>query len=293
MRILASLLLLVLSAAAHAGEGVPDVPLEDQALPVEDRAVPAPPAPLPPGEAATRAQAAHDSYCGTVSGEAEALAAQATSDVGDVWSEVVRSHEASGAVYLLYWRGLLARCLRHDDRAKAALSAFLAADLDGQGLDGMRRDAQIRLRRLQKDAGDLEVPLAVRRASAAVGVALAVTSAATGALAAWQADHFSVNRSDLTTLRHSTADADALIAAGDQHLGAAIGLGVGSVGSLIGSVAAFAGSRPRARSRVGARSWRGVPGRVAGRDGGPRASAPAAWLVPTEGGLAVGVGWRW
>ena len=255
----------------------PDAPTTgpDSPPPAEDLAAPVPPPPmaLPPEEAASQAEQAHSSYCADVAGGAEALAAQATSDVGAVWMEVARSWDAHHVPYLLYWRGLLARCLKQSDRAMESLEAFLAEDLSGQGLEGMRRDAQVRLRRLRKDAGVLEVSPAERKGSAAAGVALAVSSAATGALASWQLDHFLVNREKVMVRPHATADLDQLLADGDGYLGATLALGVACVGSLAGSVAAIARSaKPR-------------PG------GTQLAATPLPWAVAGPDTLVLGLSW--
>jgi hypothetical protein len=265
VRTLLLTLLLCLPATAQAQ----DEPAETEPADAVEAAVPPPPTALPPEEAARRAQVAHDSYCADVKGGADALAAQATSAVGPVWTEVVRSHEATDVLYLLYWRGLLARCLGHSDRARVSLETFLAADPDAQGLQGMRKDAEIRLRRLMKDTGELEVPQSARTGATVAGVILGVTAGATGALAGWQADFFVVNRSNLINVRHATADADALIAAGDIHLGATIGLGVGCVASLAGSIAGFAGSQR----------------------GKKVAALPI--LIPQRDGASIALGGRW
>jgi hypothetical protein len=120
----------------------------------------APPAGPQPGQSAARtaesaalaAVAAHEAWCADVrSASDEAKAADATAEVAAAWREVDVALEMSREPYLLYWRGLLAECLRHPDRALGSLREFVTAAGDDPSLGALVQDAERRIRRLDPE----------------------------------------------------------------------------------------------------------------------------------------------
>ena len=229
---------------------------------------------------AERATTAHDTYCAEVAATENAGdAAQALVEVGEAWAEVARVQEATGNEWLLYWVGVLARCLSQDDRAAEALIAFLESDTATEGLPAMEQDARKRLMRLRPDylpPNSLD-PEALpttpdqRRRSGQIagGVVLAIGAAGAGTGSAAGFAGLAETHSTLTTATHSRAEVDGLLARGDGQAVAGIGLAAGATAAIVASIAAIADASKAPQVQVG------------------------VLAAPLASGVALTVGGRW
>ena len=203
----------------------------------------------------------HDTYCAEVAATAnDGDAAQALVEVGEAWAEVARVQEATGNEWLLYWVGVLARCLSQDDRAAEALIAFLESDTATQGLPAMERDARKRLMRLRPDYVPPEPPEPEapptspeqRRRSGQIagGVVLAIGAAGAGVGSGAGFAGLARTESTLTTATHPTAEVDGLLAQGDGQMAAGIGLAAGATVAIVASIAALADAGGHVRTDI-------------------------------------------
>jgi hypothetical protein len=87
----------------------PDVPAVDDA--------PAPTAAPDAGLLAQEAAAVVDEHCSDAAVAAGTQAARAVATVSDVLARVSEAHDATGQVWLLYWRGVLQQCIDREERA--------------------------------------------------------------------------------------------------------------------------------------------------------------------------------
>ena len=199
-------------------------------------------------EVAAKASQAHDTHCAEVAGTTdEGAAALAIGQVSAVWAEVTQVYEATGETWLMYWRGVLAQCLRQDDRAAEALVEFVESDTAAKGLAAMARDARKRLGRLLPDYVPPKperpppTPDDRQRASrTAGGILLALGAAGAGVGSGVGFGQVSATRSVAEGALHTRAEADALIVQGNGQVGAGVGLGVGAGVAAVASIAAFA-----------------------------------------------------
>ena len=228
-------------------------------------------------EVASQAQRTHEEHCAQAAGvRDESHAALALAQVGTVWAEVARVHEATGATWLLYWRGLLAQCMGQNERAAEALVKFVESDPTSAGLAAMARDARGRLRRLRpeyappKPSRPAPTPEERQRSSrAAGGVVLALGAAGAGIGSGVGFAQFSTTRSVLFTALHPPSESEALIAQGDGQMAAGVALAVGAGVAAAASIAALLGSRR------------------------PREAGVALVPAPVAGGVGLVVGGRW
>ena len=139
-----------------------------------------------PTVVAAEASEVRDRYCSDASDDLITLQAEGTARVSAVWARVSRSYDASHAVYLLYWRGLLGQCIDKMDRVRQDLEAFLAAVADDPAYSGQARDARRRLRRIQVNEASI-TRAADPRPGIGVGIGVAAAGGVLGALAGWQA----------------------------------------------------------------------------------------------------------
>ena len=228
-------------------------------------------------EVAAKAQKVHEEYCAKVAGAgAEGDAARATVEVGEVWAAVADVHEATGATWLLYWRGLLAQCIGQEERAADALVKFLESDPTSEGLAAMARDARKRLGRLRPDYVVPKLKRSPptpeqhrRRGQIAGGVVLALGAGGAGVGSGFGFVHLSATHATLTNARHTTAEVEGLLDQGDGQIAAGIGLALGAGAAVAASIAvlARAGTRPRVEVAVLA--------------------------APIAGGVALGLGGSW
>ena len=231
----------------------------------------------PAEEVAAKAQQAHDEHCADVaSAGAESDAARATVEVGEVWAEVAEVYDATGATWLLYWRGLLAQCIGQEERAADALVEFIESDPTTEGLTAMANDARKRLKRLRPD---YEPPKPQRLpptpeqrrhgGQVGAGVVLGLGAAGAGVGSGLGFVQLSATHTTLTTARHSTAEVEGLLDQGDAQLAAGIGLAVGAGVAVVASIGVLARAARRPKVEV------------------------AVLAAPMDGGVALGVGGRW
>lgn len=200
---------------------------------------------------AARAQRAHEQHCANVAGsDDEGAAARSISEVGAVWAEVAEVHKATGASWLLYWRGVLAQCLDQDERAADALIGFVESDPTSAGMGAMVRDAENRLSRLRPDYAPpkpAKVPPTPeqRRRTGEIGAGLALGAAGAGAGSGVGFGQFSATRAAVNTTVLTTSEIDGLIVQGDGQIAAGIGLALGAGVAAVASIAAFARKSPR------------------------------------------------
>lgn len=226
-----------------------------------------------PAEAvAARAQAVHEAHCADVAVADDSGAAQAIGEVSAVWVDVADVHQETGATWLLYWRGLLAQCIGQEERAREALTEFLASDAGDEGMGAMVGDARLRLKRMDgaSPVRSASAPLSPERSGRIVaGLSFGIGAGGAAAGSAAGLVQHSTTAAQLTSNLWSTDEADTLIATGDGQLAASIGLIGGAVAATVGSVAAFVAS---------------------GEDTVP----PVAVIVsPRHGGAMVALGGRW
>ncbi len=226
----------------------------------------------PAEEIATRAQHAHEAHCPEVAGtEDEGDAARAIVEVGGVWAELADVHDATGATWLLYWRGLLAQCIGQDARAVEALIGFVESGAEAEGMAAMVRNARKRLRRLAPDYSppkrQRSVPSAEVRGRVAGGVALAVGAAGAGVGSSVGFGTLSNTHATLTGATHPAAEAESLVVTGDGQLAAGVGLAVGALAAGVAAGAVFGATAAKVEV--------------------------AAGVAPLEDGLVLLVGGRW
>ena len=101
-------------------------------------------------EAALAAAAVLDAECLDMAGGGATDSAEALVAVGPVLAEVSRTYDATRALSLLYWRGLLGSCVGQEQRAVQDLGAFVGAAADLPEYADQVRDSLRRLQRLTK-----------------------------------------------------------------------------------------------------------------------------------------------
>ena len=117
---------------------------------------------------AIRANDVHQMYCAELYAPDVQRAAEGYQTVGETWGEVDARHEATGEVYWLYWRGLMAECLGQYDQAQGDLHAFLDAHGETPAYAELVKDARRRVTRIQDvNTGDTTRAIGRRRAAIA------------------------------------------------------------------------------------------------------------------------------
>jgi hypothetical protein len=218
-------------------------------------------------DAAERAASTHEAWCSDVAAARSTTSFEASAAVSAVLAEVSRAYDRTPEVWLLYWRGLLAACAEREERAIDDLSAFAAAADGDPALADQVTDARRRLRRLM--GGSPAPAPAPPPPAIAIGVGLFAGGAAFAGLSGWQASEVQRHQvgfeeSELAWAARVTTWAEPgeqAAVASNALLGAAIGVGVGGVATMVLS------------SLVG--------GRV------------GVAVAPTEQGVAVVVGGTW
>jgi hypothetical protein len=102
----------------------------------------------PAVDAAAEAFAVHQEHCSTVAGGGEASAVGSMIPVTAAWQRVLEAFDETGETYLLYWRGVLAECMDHEDRAEEDLLVFVGLAAEDRALKPQIADARRRLRRM-------------------------------------------------------------------------------------------------------------------------------------------------
>ena len=228
-------------------------------------------------DVAAKASQVHAQFCAAVAATSdEGTAARSIVEVGEVWAEVAEVHEATGATWLLYWRGLLAQCLNQDDRAIEALIGFVESNPEADGMGTMAKDARQRLSRLKPDykpPQPVKPPQTpeerARSGRIGGGLVLAFSAAGAGAGSGIGFGSLAGTHSALTTAPHPTSEIEVLLDQGDGQMAAGIGLAAGATAAVIGAIATFASAGKKPRAQVGVVS------------------------VPLDRGIALAVGGRW
>ncbi len=272
MRAIVMLLALVASApawgqdeaAAPAEEGVGPAAPEQEAVDVAG--------------AALAAAQVHEAQCADTRGNDVSVFGAAMGRVSDALVQVSGAYDRSRDPSLLFWRGLLALCVGRDDVGAADLSAFLDAVGSQSAYADQSRDAQRRLRRVQV-AADRGASSGPDPGGIVAGAGMAAGAGAFAGLSSWQALELRTTTQNLQEGRYQTAEIDAALLEGplqadraNAFLGAATGLGVGSLVSFIVTAATNASDRSNA-------AW--------------HAPAPVFAALPLEGGALVTVGVSW
>jgi hypothetical protein len=102
----------------------------------------------PADEAAAAAYDVSQTHCGEAAGASTEKAAGYYAQVTQVWQQTIAAYEATGASYLLYWRGVLEQCLNQTERAAQDLALFVALEGDRSDYAAQVKDAKNRLRRM-------------------------------------------------------------------------------------------------------------------------------------------------
>ena len=203
-------------------------------------------APPRPEDAAMRAQQVVESHCAGMGTDRVAVRADALGAIGPAYADVSASYEHYKKDWLLYWRGVLGQCLGELESAQVDLYAFATKLRDEPSLASLVRDAQRRLRIIERYRRRSVSGVAALSPRQGVGVALGVGllagAAAGGVGAGAEAAALQRVRDDLYKGHQPRAALDSLVAEGEataQRQSVALGLGIGlGVGSALGFLVA-------------------------------------------------------
>lgn len=196
-------------------------------------------------QAAQAAADVVDLHCADVVAGRATESAEALAAVSPVLAQVSRAHDASGATYLLFWRGLLNACVGQEGRGVEDLEGFLASVGDDPAYAAQVTEAQSRLRRLK---GEPDPALATSKAVPGIvaGGVLLGTGGVLAGLSGWQgqitqdaqAEHIAGSRDWVLTDEIGQRGEEAATAS-NALLAASIGTGV--AGAVVIAVAAATG----------------------------------------------------
>lgn len=230
--------------------------------------------PAPASRVAAEAAAeTADLHCADVTTGAATESAEALAAVSLVLAQVSRAHDASGATYLLYWRGLLNACVGLEERSVEDLSAFLAGVGDDAAYAAQVEHARGRLRRLR---GELNARSAPPRAVFGVvfgGVLLGAGGTLAG-LSGWQGQATRDAQAAFASGTRPWVDTDTIAQQGEDAAATSNALAGASIGTGVAGAVVIV---------------------VAAATASTGATVPAvAVLVPrSEGGVCLQVGGRW
>lgn len=180
---------------------------------------------------------------------AEALAA-----VTPVLLDVSQAYDASGAAYLLYWRGVLSSCVGQTERGVTDLVAFLEGVGDDPDYAAQARDARRRLARLRGEPPE-PTPAPRGAAGAVAGAALLGTGGVLGGLSGWQGATAAAREAEFVAGRQAWSITDGIgqewedaAAASNGLLAASVGAGV--AGLVVVVITAATGREPKATATV-------------------------------------------
>ena len=192
-------------------------------------------------------------HCSDVAAGKGTTVATATREVATALADVSEALDATGATYLLYWRGLLFECIENEERAKEDLTAFTAAVAGDPVYLPQFKDANKRLDRI----GRSERRQFFARPSpggAVLGFGLLGAGGVFGGLAGWQAQELqtaqAAYRDEPKPWAERSADLDVAQSHADPAnamIGAAIGSGVAGAVALLVSSAVEARGKSAAR----------------------------------------------
>ena len=230
------------------------------------------PADAPSPEATAQAAAeVVDLHCAEVAAGKATASAEALAAVAPVLAQVSRVHDASGATYLLYWRGLLNACVGQEERGIEDLEAFLAGVGNQPAYAAQVQQARVRLRRLK---GEPPAPSVAPQTVGGVvaGGALLGASGALAGLSGWQGQLLRDAQASFAAGTRPWSETDEFGQEGDDAAAASNALLAASIGSGVAGAVVIA---------VTAATGKGQP-------------AVGAALVPLPtGGMAFQLGGRW
>lgn len=193
-----------------------------------------------PGEdAAKRAADTHEAWCSDAATGRATRHADALVELAPVLQEVSSVFEASGEPFLLYWRGLLNRCLSQHTQAQDDLRAFVSyAGASDVYASQVERAVALLRRYAAQEGGARSQPSPVL-GGVVVGAGLAVGSAALGGLAGWQGGLATEGQARYDEGQRSWADSQIIADEADVSAGASGGLVAGAVGVGLASAVTF------------------------------------------------------
>lgn len=119
----------------------------------------------PAEDAAIAATDVQQEHCADLGAEGnEGSYATAMASVAPVVNQLSDAYDETGAIYLLYWRGVLLQCIQSPDLAATNLRWFLGG-VEGDMFANQIRDAKTRLRRM----GEKPLPLTPPKPDKAAG----------------------------------------------------------------------------------------------------------------------------
>jgi hypothetical protein len=133
-----------------------------------------------PEEVAEWAEEVHARYCGDAASDRATRAAEALARISPLLARVSRSYDESGALFLLYWRGLLYECVEQEERARADLEDFVQQAAEQPVYADLVRQAR---RRLGHSLGGATAPRSAPPPAPVLGASLVGASAALGGAA--------------------------------------------------------------------------------------------------------------
>lgn len=112
---------------------------------------------LTPDEAALRAYNVREEHCADLASATDTSSkARRLEEVAPVYADLSEVYDATGEVFLLWWRGVLAQCVEWDQNAIEDFSAFVSDEQARIDYPDMHREARIRLRRMGVSPRDLQ-----------------------------------------------------------------------------------------------------------------------------------------
>ena len=229
----------------------------------------------PEAEAAAAAAAeVFDTHCSATALDDNTAAAGAVAAVSQTWELVSAALDSTDAIYLRYWRGVLAQCLSQEDRALGDLRQFVV-EADGSTL-WATLIAQAKKRILRLERAQAGGPANPGLGVGVLGAVFAVGSGACAGLAGWQWEVALATGAELEGSVHEREVVVALGLQGDQAAALSTGLAIGSGALGAASLVSFVLSAAEKARWTASR----------------RLSTPVFAAVPTPDGLAVVVGGR-
>ena len=215
-----------------------------------------------------------DLHCADVAAGKATASAEALAGVAPVLAQVSRVHDASGATYLLYWRGLLNVCVGQEERGIADLEAFLVGVGNQPAYAAQVQQARVRIRRLKGEPAAPSVPPQTVGGVVAGGVLLGAGGALAG-LSGWQGQLLRDAQASFAAGTRPWSETDGFGQEGDDAAAASNGLLAASVGSGVAGAIVIAVTAVTAAT---------------GKD---RPAVGAAVVPLPTGGMAFQVGGRW
>lgn len=193
----------------------------------------------PAEAAAKRASDAHEAWCSDASAGRATRHAQALVELAPILAEVSRVFEESGEPYLLFWRGMLNRCLSQEEQAEDDLRAFVSFAGASELYANQVQRAVALLRRSAAPSTSSGSRPSPTVGGVILGSGLAAGSAALGGLAGWQGGLASEGQARFYEGQRPWADLSATADEADEHVRFSGGLVAGAVGVGVASAVTF------------------------------------------------------